>query len=284
MLPTCIGVEYWTLLFLLPHHKRRGPHIYRDMEEFGRCKWLMMAMLVGISWSLEWASRSWVIVADRLEELLHPVDAEELPVDDDYSQSHSCFWIISNIEEFEPMILDAIEQWTSFSTKYKLHNEMQDFPLEQLEMPDIDSPHKEAKREGQERRREEMLERMHEINTHKKRLNDSLRRLQALRKKAKTIRDGVGTPHATFFYGTNSLQFCSLGSVIEAKQSRVLGEQSILLGENVKLLTYVTIFYLPLAFSSVSSFYPAIGFVFLTNHSHCGLSITCSGQAHWVLL
>jgi hypothetical protein len=68
-------------------------------ELSGGC--LMMAMLLVISWSLELAFRSWVTVTGRFEELLDPVDPDKLPVDDDYSQSHSCFWIISNIEEFE---------------------------------------------------------------------------------------------------------------------------------------------------------------------------------------
>ena len=117
------GVEYWTLLFLLPHRMKRGTHRWLDTEELGG-KPMMMAMLVGISWCLEWASHSWTTVADRFEELLVPVDADILPKDDHYEQSHTCLWILSNIEEFEPMILDAIEQWVSFATKHKLDDEM----------------------------------------------------------------------------------------------------------------------------------------------------------------
>jgi hypothetical protein len=87
------------------------------------------------------------------------------------------------------MILDAIEQWVSFAMKYKLLDyEMQEFPLDQLEMPDIDSRNE---GENREMRRKEMLEKIHEINTHRKRLDDSLRRLRALREQAKTTRDGV---------------------------------------------------------------------------------------------
>jgi hypothetical protein len=183
------GVEYWTLLFLLPHRMKRGTHHWPDIEELDG-KPMMMAMLVGISWCLEWASHSWATVADRFEELLVPVDADILPKDDHYEQSHTCLWILSNIEEFEPMILDAIEQWVSFATKHKLDDEMQEFPLGKLKMPDLgEFVHR--WRNSPEGRREDMIVKIRDIEIHKKKLEDSLRRLRALRKQAKTVRDGV---------------------------------------------------------------------------------------------
>jgi hypothetical protein len=189
MFPARAGVEYWTLLFLLPHRMKRdtlSEHAWMKGPS-GKC--LMMAMLLAISWSFELASRSWVTVADHFEGLLDPIDPDKLPTDADYSQSHTCFWIISNIEEFEPLILDAIEQWLSFKTKHKLDDEMQEFPLEQLELPDKNETGDLS--ESLENRRKEMIGKIREVETHTKKFEDSLRRLRALRERAKTTRDGV---------------------------------------------------------------------------------------------
>jgi hypothetical protein len=270
MFPSRLGAEYWTLLFLLPIQIKRGRGDLPGAKPFkpsmfnGKC--FMMAMLIAISMSLEWSSHSWIEIVEQFERKLNPVDPEKLPLDDeDYSQSHTCFWIIGSVEEFEAIILDAIEQWVCFKAKYKLDDEMQNFLMEQLEMPDADSERlEEATYADQaEFRRKQMLDKIAEIESHKKRLEDSLRRLRALRERAKIVRDGVCTPHAIFLYDTNSSQLFSLASVMEAKQSR-------LLGENVKLLTYATIFYLPPAFSSVSSFYLTTEYLFLMDRSHCG--------------
>jgi len=248
------------------------PGLEKLPELEGKC--LMMAMLLVISRSLESASLSWAKIADHLEKLLKPVDAKKLPKDDDnFSQSHACFWIISNIEEFEPMILDALEQWASFSKKHKLHDELQDFPLKLLKMPDFDAywSKKGLSWHTPERRRKEMIKMIHYVEVSKRRLEQSLRRFQALREQAKTVRDGVCRLHPKLYHRTNSSQLFSLASVMKAKQSRLLGEQSRQLGEHVMLLTYVTIFYLPLAFSSVSVLFVLPEHAFLTERSHCGL-------------
>jgi hypothetical protein len=46
-------------------------------------------------------------------------------------------------------------------------------------------------RNSPEGRREDMIVKIRDIEIHKKKLEDSLRRLRALRKQAKTVRDGV---------------------------------------------------------------------------------------------
>jgi hypothetical protein len=112
-----------------------------------------------------------------LKKILNPVDPEELPVnDDDYSQSHSCFWILSNIEEFEPMILDAIGQWVSFAKIHKLEDEVHQEEVEHQKIVE------KGKEEPGERFPSQSLGGVKgivlEIEIHKKRLEDSLRRLR----------------------------------------------------------------------------------------------------------
>ena len=221
--------DYWTLLFLAPKESlyrtifRKGVGD-NDSGEGVEISTRIVATLSAINQALSWASYSWVKVVEVLELCLDFEQGNgELFADSaDFSHSRRCFWVINTVDDHENLIADTLAQWDWYRNVNNLR-----------EMA----------------RNDKNIDRwLDPIATNYFRLKDSEARLKALRERARSRRDGVSAQNKIV---SNALKLMdttklfSLTSVMEAREARVLNE-------NVRLLTYATVFYLPLAFSSVS--------------------------------
>ncbi|KAH8777269.1 hypothetical protein BGZ57DRAFT_351768 [Hyaloscypha finlandica] len=201
--------KWWTLLILTPRGMSHGP--------FGSAGGLWMTTATQIYEFMEKASVSWVELADEFEKLLIQGDAKEIWLDEKFSQSRQLFWMLNKIEQIIPMITDVTVQWDWFRNSNKLESLTDDDYFDAW-----DSVGNIVFNDDQKSNLQTQFSEIREIL---KRLGDSKLRFEAIRERARSLRDGI----------------FSLTGVKEARDARVLGE-------NVKLLTYVTIFYLPLAF------------------------------------
>ncbi|KAE9366522.1 hypothetical protein N431DRAFT_471572 [Stipitochalara longipes BDJ] len=200
-----IDDEWWTILVLAPKNARLGNSACGGYQHEERTN-LWVTMLYHIHYFIETASQSWMEIKEIFEELLAGSFAEEMLAEDDkFSLSQKLFWIINKIDYILPMITDAVVQWDRYMDAHNLRIN-----------------HLDLCKAGTIKLFEEKVA---EIKVLIHRLQISQEDFEAMRDRARSLRDGL----------------FALTSVKEARESR-------LLGENVKLLTYVTIFYLPLAF------------------------------------
>lgn len=168
MFPTDPELPYWTILILAPRRKledvpypRLGGITFAKGVVVGT---LTETVLSGIYQAMSWASRAWVDVGDYLEQLLDSGYSEDmLGVDDDFSQSRKCFWVINSIDTFERDLANTIEQWDWYYKTYDL-----------------------ARQHDQK-----VIEWVRKINAEQDRLQSSERRFKALRERARSLRDGV---------------------------------------------------------------------------------------------
>ncbi|KAH6848051.1 hypothetical protein B0I37DRAFT_376523 [Chaetomium sp. MPI-CAGE-AT-0009] len=231
------GADFWTVLLLTPSAVRVG-----DRTKVGDMARGTPAMYVlgFIKHGLEMAADAWEdlrahfnVILDDQHTMLDPRAHDELLFDDDtFSRSRLYFWAMDSLEMFITQIKDTISEWEDFW----------------------------AAREAMIRTFEEVYsERCHELgpdheyfhepsNAHLGRIRDQISRLrdyqvqfEAFRAKTDALRGGL----------------FNASSVIESRAATRLGE-------NVKLLTYVSIFYLPLAFCaalwSINEGYDVVGF------------------------
>jgi hypothetical protein len=210
--------------------------VERDIPT-GTTSWMMLA--VHVHWFMEMASNSWVNIGDHLEQLLVSGEIDQVSIEDDeFSHSRKLFWIINKVDELLPIITDAVTQrdWYQNANQLKLEA-----------LPQLDPPSHiliTKRTNGME----DLRAKIQDIEELKGRLQVSYKRFEAIRERARSLRDGVGSFSQNIRLLERQLIACqiySLTSVTEARESRILAE-------NVKLLTYVTIFYLPLAFCTVS--------------------------------
>ncbi|KAF7948502.1 uncharacterized protein EAE97_003913 [Botrytis byssoidea] len=228
-------------------------------------KCMLTAELTSILYAMRLVVKRWEELYQHIEGLLHedfmdPATYVELLFDDEnFSQSRLYFWVTGCVNEFQISIEDNIKQWTLFrearvesylgrnqvdvsrnndssSTSSKMKMGKQNKVLSPAEEIDVELPPRSAevpKESGSSTSSENLREES------QKKINDLANRIDVeveslinwqsqfkhQQETAQAYRDGLFNASA----------------LMESRASTRLGE-------NVKLLTYVSIFYLPLAF------------------------------------
>ncbi|KAL1964567.1 hypothetical protein VTN77DRAFT_6864 [Rasamsonia byssochlamydoides] len=152
---------------------------------------------------------------DDQNPILDPEKHDALLFDDNtFSRSRKYFWVVDSLELFKTQIADTLREWKDFWDAQKQIIQL----FEQVELQracpedvSLDAP--------------TIDECVRAIETQLGRLRDNRVQFEAFYTKTLALREGL----------------FNASSVIESRASTRLGE-------NVKLLTYVSIFYLPLSF------------------------------------
>ncbi|KAM0240898.1 hypothetical protein ACHAP5_007762 [Fusarium lateritium] len=223
------GESFWTILIMKPPWGKADP-VYppkaslRNNSPPGNVQYCSEdVMLDAIRTNVRRAAEDWSSVQVALSPIidhdplfLDPNQHDNLLFDDDtFSRSRRYFWVVSCLESFQAVIDDAIEEWEKFRAEWPNM------------MMGIDPAEESSTTEASQEMTRRVLD---EIETQVDRLRDISARFESSRDKTKVLREGA----------SNSSLFSASGVI----ESRV----STRLGENVKLLTYVSIFYLPLSF------------------------------------
>ena len=136
------------------------------------------------------ASVSWVQIADEFEKLLVLDDTKGILLEDEkFSQSQKLFWMLNKIEEFLPMITDVAVQWTWFRDANYLESLVDDDFFEGRDWR--------GKIISKDKQQAEYHKKLSEIKKLIQRLEDSKLRFQAIRERARSLRDGVGFKHTS---------------------------------------------------------------------------------------
>ncbi|KAL4770021.1 hypothetical protein BDW60DRAFT_91310 [Aspergillus nidulans var. acristatus] len=230
------GFWYWCVLVLAPAHFDTvwgGSKRQRAINDSGH-----LAPMRLILEALEDAADSWEAIAEYLTRVVNTRGAifdpdlhDRLLFDDDaFSRSRLYFWAIDSLEIFIPTIAANIREWENFWNARK-------FVLGCYST----GSHGEPPRMLNETY-ESVLQ---QIEEQVSRLAALKARLEFLREQIKTLRDGLFNASA----------------VIESRAATELGQ-------NVKLLTYVSIVFLPLSFCaalwSIDYSYHTVVFIVLT--------------------
>ena len=158
-------------------------------------------------------------ILDGGDSLMKPAEHDNLLFDDGaFSRSRRYFWTIDCLSEFELTITDNITQWELY--KAARVPSMQDLP-------------------EHDQRQLAFAERQYRVLQNQR---ESFRQKLA---STKALRDAVCSVSLIDEAEANRHQLFNASAVIESRASTRLGE-------NVKLLTFVSIFFLPLAFTTVS--------------------------------
>ena len=158
-------------------------------------------------------------ILDGGDSLMKPTEHDNLLFDDGaFSRSRRYFWAIDCLSEFELTITDNIAQW-------ELYKAARVQPLERMTQHD--------------QRQFDLAERQYRVLQNQR---ESFRQKLA---STKALRDAVRYPAIMVCTRANISQLFNASVVIESRASTKLGE-------NIKLLTFVSIFFLPLAFTTVS--------------------------------
>ncbi|KAJ4263464.1 hypothetical protein NW762_006283 [Fusarium torreyae] len=206
---------FWTLLVLDWPFSSSRYHQFQPIEGLEyRAEDFMFATIRD---SLTKAAKAWDGVRAALGSIIDPepqfLDPEEhgnpLFDDDTFSRSREYFLIVSCLESFQAHINDTIEEWESFH---------KDWPDMRMSI----NLHTFKHDQSPEELKEEVLE---NINAQVDRLKDISASFKSSSERTKALREGL----------------FSVSGVIEIRVSTRLGE-------NIKLLTYVSIFYPPLSF------------------------------------
>ncbi|KAH6677159.1 hypothetical protein B0J14DRAFT_651052 [Halenospora varia] len=215
---------WWTILALLPNcyspHGLRHAIYHRSLIR--NCTESLFCMvLLHVREYLQLACESRQIVEKELDDFLSENITQGVLAEDD-DQSVKLFWLMQKIDAILPMIADSVNQWEWYANGNKLKS-TDDIQLNNIlysygteEIHDYLDP---------DYRLAYARSLVEEIESWKEQLQGAAKSFTIMRERARTLRDGI----------------FALTSVKEARESRILGE-------NVKLLTYVTVFYLPLAF------------------------------------
>jgi hypothetical protein len=130
------------------------------------------------------ASASWVELADEFEKLLVLDETKGILLEDEkFSQSQKLFWMLNKIEELLPMITDEIVQWNWFRDSNNFESPIDSF----FELKD-----RRGRIVSKETQITEFRKKLSEIEKILPRLEDSKLRFQAIRERARSLRDGVG--------------------------------------------------------------------------------------------
>lgn len=158
-------------------------------------------------------------ILDGGDSLMKPAEHDNLLFDDGaFSRSRRYFWAIDCLSEFELSIADNITQWELYKTARV---------PSMTDLPEYD------------RRQFIFAERQYRVLQNQREL---FRQKLAL---TKALRDAVCSLGLLDGAEADNWQLFNASAVIESRASTRLGE-------NVKLLTFVSIFFLPLAFTTVS--------------------------------
>ncbi|KAK2808031.1 hypothetical protein FQN50_005113 [Emmonsiellopsis sp. PD_5] len=228
--PQAVGVfdhsYHWTVLLLCPDH------LYIDTRRHG---WPPSAILRLIKDALHDVSDSWEEIASHFVSILNDQDAIFDPQrhdcllfdDDTFSQSRLYFWAIDSLELFKDRVTDAVKQWEFFSqARLEIFLAHEKNLISRLKSAGFDDPfctvEDASKMEGTVYRVNDMAK---EIEIQVNRLRNLEARFDRFQRRAQILRDGL----------------FNASSVVESRAATQLGE-------NVRLLTYVSIVYLPLGF------------------------------------
>ncbi|KAF7881095.1 uncharacterized protein EAF02_006986 [Botrytis sinoallii] len=263
----------WTLLLLTPSdfflsHDNfdnplklsSGPDI-RDIA-IQRC--MLTAELTSILYAMKLVVKRWEELYQHIEGLLHedfmnPATYVELLFDDEnFSQSRLYFWVIGCVNEFQISIEDNIKQWTLFrEARVESYLERNQGHVSR----DNDSCSTSSKmRMGKKRKvpgpdeeintelpfRNADVPKESESSASFDNLRENSQKIKNLAKKIDVEVESLINWQSQFKHQQETAQAYRDGlfNASALMESRA----STRLGENVKLLTYVSIFYLPLAF------------------------------------
>ncbi|KAF7930093.1 hypothetical protein EAE99_004286 [Botrytis elliptica] len=263
----------WTLLLLtpsdfFPSHKAvdlfpnsPGP----DMRSIVIQKCMLTAELTSILYAMRLVVKRWDELYQHIEGLLHedfmdPATYVELLFDDEnFSQSRLYFWVIGCVNEFQISIEDNVKQWTLFrEARVESYLERNQGDVSR----DNDSSSTSSKvRTGKQKKVPgpaeeidiELLSRNADVPKENESSasfdnlrEDNLMKIQDLAKKIDVEVESLINWQSQFKHQQETAQAYRDGlfNASALMESRA----STRLGENVKLLTYVSIFYLPLAF------------------------------------
>jgi hypothetical protein len=234
----CDTEQDWTIVVSSPPQAQIPSHEFSYGMDCG----LVLVTVVQVL--LARVITEWGPVIDHIDTLLaeghsicSPADHDRLLVDDEnLTRSRKYFWVMTSIDEFS-ILLDRTVQ-----------------ALEELY-----HGHVPPKTEREDKRVGAMVDSMNTSwrsidKTHKQlidRCNAYLHRLEEQKRRTDLFRSGVSILIRFMSYDrlTGTFQLFNASSVIESRLSSRLSE-------NVMLLTYVSIFYIPLGFISVSTPWP----------------------------
>ncbi|OAA73364.1 hypothetical protein ISF_00265 [Cordyceps fumosorosea ARSEF 2679] len=226
---------YWTMLILAPpkfiqHLAEILDSIPGDIIATGQASG-QTAQLSRVVYALRIIEKRWreldEYIGDLLmEDFMDPVAYCQLLFDDStFSRSRLYFWVLGCLNEFDPMIEDNITQW-------KLYREARVTPcLRSASAASSTSPSSEESSEGGPHQFDKAQDRawfleLDQKGEQAKRDLEKVREgFEAKKKRVIALRDGLFNASA----------------LIESRSSTRLGM-------NVQLLTYVSIFYLPMGF------------------------------------
>ncbi|KAF7949160.1 hypothetical protein EAE96_008328 [Botrytis aclada] len=199
----------------------------RLLRDIAMQKCMPTAELTSILYAMRLVLKQWEGLYQHIEGLLHedfmdPATYVELLFDDEnFSQSRLYFWVIGCVNEFQISIEDNIKQWTLFRearvTSYFERNQG-----DVSRYNDSSSAYFDDLRENSQKEIKNLVK---EIDVQVESLINCQSQFKHQQETAQAFRDGLFNASA----------------LMESRASTRLGE-------NVKLLTYVSIFYLPLAF------------------------------------
>lgn len=229
--------QYWTLLVLAPDRFFNDKNTSFPMGPSSPGKAQALGYALGrltqpgaelnlIGQGLERITDRWAeflsyfdYILDGGDSLMKPAEHDNLLFDDGaFSRSRRYFWAIDCLSEFELSITDNITQWELYKA---------------ARLPWVkDLPEHDQRQLAFAERQYRVLQNQRE----------SFRQKLA---STKALRDAVCTLALYMGLKLTSTKLFNASAVIESRASTRLGE-------NVKLLTFVSIFFLPLAFTTVS--------------------------------
>ncbi|THV54254.1 hypothetical protein BGAL_0031g00280 [Botrytis galanthina] len=264
----------WTLLLLtpsnfFPSHEDIDRYPFSrssvlDMRDIAIQRHMLIAELTSVLYAMRLVVKRWEELYQHIEGLLYedfmdPATYVELLFDDEnFSQSRLYFWVIGCVNEFQISIEDNVKQWTlfrearvesylernqvdvsrddSFSTSSEMKmGKQKKVPgvAEEIDIglpfPNADVPNESRSSASFDNLRENSRKKIQnlakEIDVQVESLINWQSQFKHQQETAQAYRDGLFNASA----------------LMESRASTRLGE-------NVKLLTYVSIFYLPLAF------------------------------------
>ncbi|KAL9000472.1 MAG: hypothetical protein Q9188_005672 [Gyalolechia gomerana] len=215
--------QYWTILVLSPpgwyeRSTAEPPRI--ESPDIGVSSMQLVALDL-IADALRHVGLEWSNICDYTDELLDSTtniiglasDDKLLFDDDDFSDSRKYSWLINSVHEFAEMISATVHTWEEYKAGYV-------------------EPYLKAGMSISPDERRSIQKMVSNIERTIQKFGHIERKFAGQRAKSVALRDGL----------------FAASSVRESKISSRLAESSARLAENIKLLTYVSIFYLPLTF------------------------------------
>lgn len=266
--------EPWTLLLLTPSGFFQPLEMLdrnlwwesdKDWREISIQRCMLTAELTSILYAIRLVVKRWEKLYQHIEGLLHedfmdPATYVELLFDDEnFSQSKLYFWVIRCINEFQISIEDNIKQWTLFRearVESYLEKNQGDTSRDSASSS-TSSETKMGKQKNSPGLSEEIDIELpfRNVNGHnesessasfEKLRENSQKRIKNLAEEIDVLMESLINFQSQFKHQQETAQafrdgLFNASALIESRASTRLGE-------NVKLLTYVSIFYLPLAF------------------------------------